>query len=126
MFADFCAEIGVDNIREYEQEHLKQRMELDKKQYDQHVPENSTNTQVISNRRRTADLLCLCRLEFETHRTRLNAQLEYEQKQLEQRKNKLRKMEETIKTVEAMVAEQKQVFICYRNNDLCIYKSILC
>lgn len=33
MFSDFCAEIGVENIREYEQKHLKQQSELDKKRY---------------------------------------------------------------------------------------------
>lgn len=33
MFEDFCAEIVVDNIREYEQEHLKQQTEIDKKRY---------------------------------------------------------------------------------------------
>uniref|UniRef100_A0A671TX05 Structural maintenance of chromosomes 1B n=1 Tax=Sparus aurata TaxID=8175 RepID=A0A671TX05_SPAAU len=54
VFSDFCAEIGVDSIREYEQEHLKQQTELDKK-----------------------------RLEFESQRTQLYAQLEYEQNQLE-------------------------------------------
>lgn len=31
VFSDFCAEIGVDSIREYEQEYLKQQTELDKK-----------------------------------------------------------------------------------------------
>lgn len=31
MFSDFCAEIGVDNIREYEQEYLKQQTEVEKK-----------------------------------------------------------------------------------------------
>lgn len=71
-------------------------------------------------------IYCVCRLEFETHRTRLNTQLEYEQKQLDQQKKKLRKMEENIEKIEAMVAEQKQVFIFYRNNDSCIYKSVLC
>ncbi|XP_059191637.1 structural maintenance of chromosomes protein 1B [Centropristis striata] len=79
VFSDFCAEIGVDNIREYEQEHLKQQEELDKK-----------------------------RLEFETQCTRLNAQLEYEQDRLEQQKKKLRKMEETIEKEERTVAEQRK------------------
>ncbi len=37
MFSDFCAEIGVDSIREYEQEHLKHQTELDKKRYDEHT-----------------------------------------------------------------------------------------
>ncbi|KAM9352307.1 structural maintenance of chromosomes protein 1B [Symphorus nematophorus] len=79
VFSDFCAEIGVDSIREYEQEHLKQQTEFDKK-----------------------------RLEFERQCTHLNAQLEYEQNQLEQQKKKLQKMEETIKKEERIMAEQRE------------------
>ncbi|KAM4619154.1 structural maintenance of chromosomes protein 1B [Polymixia lowei] len=78
VFADFCAVIGVNNIREYEQEHLKQQTELDKK-----------------------------RLEFETQRGRLSAQLEYEQDQMEQQKKKLHGLEETIAKEDSTVAEQK-------------------
>lgn len=51
VFADFCAEIGVETIREYEQEYLKQQTELDKKQYDQHLSENTTETRAISRDR---------------------------------------------------------------------------
>lgn len=69
---------------------------------------------------------CVCRLEFETQRTRLSAQLEYEQKQADQQKKKLGKMEESIERIEAMMAEEKRVFIFYRNNDSCIYKPSLC
>ena len=69
--------------------------------------------------------MCLHRLEFETHRTRLNAQLEYEQKQLDQQKKNIHKMEETTKKIEAMMAEQKQVFIFYRNSDSCIQVHIV-
>ncbi|KAL7402384.1 hypothetical protein ABVT39_014150 [Epinephelus coioides] len=79
VFSDFCAEIGVDSIREYEREHLKQQTELDKK-----------------------------RLEFETQCTRLKAQLEYRQDQLEQQKKKHRKMEETIDKEEKTMAEQRK------------------
>ncbi|XP_054476099.1 structural maintenance of chromosomes protein 1B [Anoplopoma fimbria] len=79
VFSDFCAEIGVDNIREYEKEHLKQQTEVDRK-----------------------------RLEFESQTTRLNARLEYEQGQLEQQKKKLLKMEETIDKEERMMAEQRE------------------
>ncbi|XP_073327965.1 structural maintenance of chromosomes protein 1B [Pagrus major] len=79
VFSDFCAEIGVDSIREYEQEHLKQQTELDKK-----------------------------RLEFESRCTQLYAQLEYEQNQLEQQKKKLHKMEETIDKEERTVAEHRR------------------
>uniref|UniRef100_A0AAQ5YA03 Structural maintenance of chromosomes protein n=1 Tax=Amphiprion ocellaris TaxID=80972 RepID=A0AAQ5YA03_AMPOC len=38
VFSDFCADIGMDNIREYEQEHLKQQAELDNKRYSNHRP----------------------------------------------------------------------------------------
>ncbi|XP_078112662.1 structural maintenance of chromosomes protein 1B isoform X1 [Sander vitreus] len=79
VFSDFCAEIGVDNIRVYEQEHLKQQTELDKK-----------------------------RLEFETQCTRLNAQLEYKQDQLAQQKKKLHKMEEIIDKEDRTMAEQRK------------------
>lgn len=66
------------------------------------------------------------RLEFETQRTRLSAQREYEQKQLDQQKKKLGKMEETLRRIEALVAEQKQVCIFQRHNDSWIYKPGLC
>ncbi|KAK5927533.1 hypothetical protein CgunFtcFv8_012680 [Champsocephalus gunnari] len=79
VFSDFCAEIGVDNIRQYEQENLKHQTEIDNK-----------------------------RLEFESQCTRLNAQLEYQQEQLEQQKNKLHKMEETIDKEERTMAELKK------------------
>ncbi|XP_068579160.1 structural maintenance of chromosomes protein 1B isoform X2 [Cebidichthys violaceus] len=79
VFSDFCAEIGVDNIRDYEQESLKQQTELDKK-----------------------------RLEFESQCTRLNARLEYEQDRLEQQKKKLHQMEETIDKEERTMAEQRE------------------
>uniref|UniRef100_A0A8D3E7H2 Structural maintenance of chromosomes protein n=1 Tax=Scophthalmus maximus TaxID=52904 RepID=A0A8D3E7H2_SCOMX len=93
VFSDFCAEIGVDSIREYEQEHLKEQEVFDKK-----------------------------RLEFESQLARLNAQLEYEQDQLEQQKKKLRKMEDTIDKEEKTMVEQKKVvrlFIqCNHNIDI--------
>ncbi|XP_008293032.1 structural maintenance of chromosomes protein 1B [Stegastes partitus] len=78
VFSDFCAEIGVDSIREYEQEHLKQQAEFDNK-----------------------------RLEFETQHTRLNARIEYEQHQLEQQRKKLRKMEDAINEKERAMAKQR-------------------
>uniref|UniRef100_A0A8C8DTR3 Structural maintenance of chromosomes 1B n=1 Tax=Oryzias sinensis TaxID=183150 RepID=A0A8C8DTR3_9TELE len=69
VFSDFCAEIGVDSIREYEQEHLKQQAELDKKRY---------------------------RMEFESQCGRLKTRLEYEEEHLEQERQKLHKLEENI------------------------------
>ncbi|KAK2842674.1 hypothetical protein Q5P01_012874 [Channa striata] len=79
VFTDFCAEIGASSIREYEQEHLEEQAEIKKK-----------------------------RLEFENHCARLNAQLGYEQKQLEQLKKKLHKIEETIGHEERTIAEQRK------------------
>ncbi|XP_041854155.1 structural maintenance of chromosomes protein 1B [Melanotaenia boesemani] len=79
VFSDFCAEIGVDTIRQYEHEHLKQQTEHDKK-----------------------------RLEFESQYVRLNAQLEYEEHWLEQERKKLRKMEEIISKDERTMSEQKE------------------
>ncbi|XP_036374115.1 structural maintenance of chromosomes protein 1B [Megalops cyprinoides] len=79
VFSDFCAEIGVENIRQYEQEHLKQQEELDRR-----------------------------RLQLETQRTRLSTQLEYEQSQLEQQRNRGWKWEETILKEENKVADQKK------------------
>ncbi|KAG9339097.1 hypothetical protein JZ751_024127 [Albula glossodonta] len=79
LFKDFCAEIGVSNIREYEQEHLKQQQEVDKK-----------------------------RLQFETQKTRLGTQLEYEQAQLEQQGRKLKTLEDTMLKEERKAADQKK------------------
>ncbi|XP_067090421.1 structural maintenance of chromosomes protein 1B [Osmerus mordax] len=79
VFSNFCAEIGVANIREYEQENLKQQQEVDRK-----------------------------RLEFDSQRARLSAQLEYGREQSEQQRSKLSKLEETIGQEDQKVAEQKQ------------------
>ncbi|KAJ8392208.1 hypothetical protein AAFF_G00077760 [Aldrovandia affinis] len=79
VFSDFCAEIGVGNIREYEQEHLKKQQEVDEK-----------------------------RLQFETQKTRLVAQLEYEQAQLEQQVKKMRMWEETIRNEVKKAADLKK------------------
>uniref|UniRef100_A0A7N8XW47 Structural maintenance of chromosomes protein n=1 Tax=Mastacembelus armatus TaxID=205130 RepID=A0A7N8XW47_9TELE len=81
VFSDFCTEIGVDNIREYEQERLKRQ------------------TEYISP----------FRLEFESHCTRLKAQIDFEKEQVEQQKKKLQKMEETIAKEERTIADQRKV-----------------
>uniref|UniRef100_A0AAQ4PPT2 Structural maintenance of chromosomes protein n=1 Tax=Gasterosteus aculeatus aculeatus TaxID=481459 RepID=A0AAQ4PPT2_GASAC len=80
VFHDLCAEIGVDSIRQYEQEHLKHQTELDRK-----------------------------RLEFDNQYTRLNMRLEYEQDQMERQKKKLHIMEQTINKEQRRMAEQKEV-----------------
>ncbi|XP_059103532.1 structural maintenance of chromosomes protein 1B isoform X1 [Peromyscus eremicus] len=67
IFQDFCEEIGVENIREFEDKHVKQQQENDQK-----------------------------RLEFEKQKTRLNIQLEYSRNQLKKKLNKIDTLKMTI------------------------------
>ncbi|XP_034372640.1 structural maintenance of chromosomes protein 1B [Arvicanthis niloticus] len=98
IFQDFCEEIGVENIREFENKHVKQQQENDQK-----------------------------RLEFEKQKTRLNIQLEYSRNQLKKKLSKidtlkttiqkgredinnLKKIEEEcLKIVDELMAKQEQV-----------------
>lgn len=79
VFADFCAEIGVANIREYEQDYLRLQQELEKK-----------------------------RLQFESQQTRLSTQLEYEQAQLEKLVKLMKKIEETIEKEKNIIISLKE------------------
>ncbi|KAM8778575.1 structural maintenance of chromosomes protein 1B isoform 1-T1 [Rhynchonycteris naso] len=67
IFQDFCEEIGLENIREFENKHVKQQQEIDQK-----------------------------RLEFEKQKTRLNIQLEYSRNQLKKKLTKIDTLKETI------------------------------
>ncbi|XP_061898837.1 structural maintenance of chromosomes protein 1B isoform X1 [Entelurus aequoreus] len=79
VFSDFCADIGVDNIRVFEQEQLKRQDEHDMK-----------------------------RLEFESQLTRLNVKLEYEREQLEKQKKKLGETQTSIDKEESVIAERRK------------------
>nr|XP_002187833.4 structural maintenance of chromosomes protein 1B [Taeniopygia guttata] len=74
VFQEFCEEIGIENIRVYEQEHVRQQEEIDKK-----------------------------RLEFENQRTRLNIQLEYKLDHLQKLTNSVSKLRETMHKDEAEI-----------------------
>ncbi|XP_056370598.1 structural maintenance of chromosomes protein 1B [Oenanthe melanoleuca] len=74
VFQEFCEEIGIENIRVYEQEHVRQQEEIDKK-----------------------------RLEFENQRTRLNIQLEYNRDHLQKLTNSVSKLRETVHKDEAEI-----------------------
>ncbi|XP_038009200.1 structural maintenance of chromosomes protein 1B isoform X2 [Motacilla alba alba] len=74
VFREFCEEIGIENIRVYEQEHVRQQEEIDKR-----------------------------RLEFENQRTRLNIQLEYNRDHLQKLTNSVSKLRETIRKDEAEI-----------------------
>ncbi|XP_010001319.1 PREDICTED: structural maintenance of chromosomes protein 1B [Chaetura pelagica] len=74
VFREFCEEIGIENIRVYEQEHVRQQEEIDKR-----------------------------RLEFENQKTRLNIQLEYNRDHLQKLKNAVSNLRETIHKDEAQI-----------------------
>ncbi|XP_064592736.1 structural maintenance of chromosomes protein 1B [Zonotrichia leucophrys gambelii] len=76
VFQEFCEEIGIENIRVYEQEHVRQQEEIDKR-----------------------------RLEFENQRTRLNIQLEYNRDHLQKLTNSVSKLRETIHKDEAEIVK---------------------
>ncbi|XP_065426137.1 structural maintenance of chromosomes protein 1B isoform X4 [Chrysemys picta bellii] len=79
VFQDFCEEIGVENIRVFEQERVKLQEETDRK-----------------------------RLEFENQKTRLSIQLEYSRGQLQKLVNKIHMLKETIRKDEAEIVRLKK------------------
>ncbi|XP_007953833.1 structural maintenance of chromosomes protein 1B [Orycteropus afer afer] len=68
IFQHFCEEIGVKNIREFENEQVKRQQEIDQK-----------------------------RLEFEKQKTRLNIQLEYSRNHLKKKQSKIDVLKETLR-----------------------------
>ncbi|KAM4675560.1 structural maintenance of chromosomes protein 1B-like [Discoglossus pictus] len=79
VFKAFCEEIGFSNIRQYEEEHVKQQQETDKS-----------------------------RLEFENQKTRLGIQLEYLKGQLEKETKKVNKLKEALDTHEEEIVKLKE------------------
>ncbi|XP_073506164.1 structural maintenance of chromosomes protein 1B isoform X2 [Phyllobates terribilis] len=79
VFRTFCKEIGVSNIRDYEEEYLKQHQETDKK-----------------------------RLEFENQKTRLEIQLEYNRGQVRKETEKVTKLQETLHQEEEEIKKMKK------------------
>ncbi|KAL2103936.1 hypothetical protein ACEWY4_000804 [Coilia grayii] len=79
VFLDFCKEIGVRNIREFEEEKVKRQNEIAKK-----------------------------RLEFETQKTRLGIQLDYEKNQLKEDQEKVIMWEQTVKKDESEIERMKK------------------
>ncbi|NXP51548.1 SMC1B protein, partial [Heliornis fulica] len=76
VFKEFCEEIGIENIRVYEQEHVRQQEEIDRR-----------------------------RLEFENQKTRLNVQLEYVRDQLQKLTNTVSKSREAVDKDEAEIVK---------------------
>ncbi|NP_997975.2 structural maintenance of chromosomes 1A, like [Danio rerio] len=79
VFVEFCKEIGVRNIREFEEEKVKRQNEIAKK-----------------------------RLEFETQKTRLAIQLDYEKNQLKEDQEKVVMWEQTVKKDENEIEKLKK------------------
>ncbi|XP_039917930.1 structural maintenance of chromosomes protein 1B isoform X3 [Hirundo rustica] len=73
VFREFCEEIGIENIRVYEQEHVRQQEEIDKR-----------------------------RLEFENQRTRLSVQLEYNRDHLQKLANSVSKLGTEVEGTQAL------------------------
>uniref|UniRef100_A0A663EL13 Structural maintenance of chromosomes 1B n=1 Tax=Aquila chrysaetos chrysaetos TaxID=223781 RepID=A0A663EL13_AQUCH len=80
VFQEFCEEIGIENIRVYEQEHVRQQEEIDKR-----------------------------RVEFENQKTRLKVQLEYSRDHLQKLTNRVSKLRETIDKDEAEIIGLQKV-----------------
>uniref|UniRef100_A0A8C0IV52 Structural maintenance of chromosomes protein 1A n=1 Tax=Chelonoidis abingdonii TaxID=106734 RepID=A0A8C0IV52_CHEAB len=80
VFEEFCREIGVRNIREFEEEKVKRQNEIAKK-----------------------------RLEFENQKTRLGIQLDFEKNQLKEDQEKVHIWEQTVKKDEAEIEKLKKV-----------------
>ncbi|NXP23471.1 SMC1B protein, partial [Scytalopus superciliaris] len=79
VFWEFCEEIGIENIRVYEQEHVRQQEEIAKR-----------------------------RLEFENQKTRLNVQLEYNRDHLLKLTNLVSKLREMVQKDEAEILRLQQ------------------
>uniref|UniRef100_UPI00398F1733 structural maintenance of chromosomes protein 1A isoform X2 n=1 Tax=Pristiophorus japonicus TaxID=55135 RepID=UPI00398F1733 len=79
VFVEFCREIGVRNIREFEEEKVKRQNEIAKK-----------------------------RLEFENQKTRLGIQLDYERQQLKEDLEKVHMWEQTVKKDENEIEKLKK------------------
>ncbi|XP_043357443.1 structural maintenance of chromosomes protein 1A isoform X3 [Dermochelys coriacea] len=79
VFEEFCREIGVRNIREFEEEKVKRQNEIAKK-----------------------------RLEFENQKTRLGIQLDFEKNQLKEDQEKVHMWEQTVKKDEAEIEKLKK------------------
>ncbi|XP_051886650.1 structural maintenance of chromosomes protein 1B-like [Pristis pectinata] len=79
IFENFCIKIGVANIREYEDEHVKQLEEIAKK-----------------------------RSEFENQKTRLAIQLEYSYDQIQEDVKKIHKWKEAIEKGEEEIVKLKK------------------
>ncbi|KAJ7329449.1 hypothetical protein JRQ81_015623 [Phrynocephalus forsythii] len=79
IFGEFCEEIGVENIRVYEKEHVQKQEEIDKK-----------------------------RFEFENQKTRLSVQLEYIRSLIEKEVKKNNMLKEGIIKDEAVINELKK------------------
>ncbi|MBN3300111.1 SMC1A protein, partial [Amia calva] len=79
VFVEFCKEIGVRNIREFEEEKVKRQNEIAKK-----------------------------RLEFETQKTRLGIQLDYEKNQLKEDQEKVQMWEQTVRKDESEIERLKK------------------
>lgn len=109
VFVEFCKEIGVRNIREFEEEKVKRQNEIAKKRWANwnnifHV-NSYYNKDVIIH----TFFKLFGSLEFETQKTRLAIQLDYEKNQLKEDQEKVIMWEQTVKKDENEIERLKKV-----------------
>lgn len=118
VFEEFCREIGVRNIREFEEEKVKRQNEIAKKRYGLTLPTRSVLwiLQLLCSLEREGSVdvgptssLSLHRLEFENQKTRLGIQLDFEKNQLKEDQDKVHMWEQTVKKDEAEIEKLKKV-----------------
>uniref|UniRef100_A0A8C4J5E4 Structural maintenance of chromosomes protein n=1 Tax=Dromaius novaehollandiae TaxID=8790 RepID=A0A8C4J5E4_DRONO len=89
VFQEFCEEIGIENIRVYDQERVRQQEEIDRK-----------------------------RLEFENQKTRLSIQLEYSQGHLQKLTDAVNTLRKTIHKDEAQIDRLQKEKLQKRVNEI--------
>lgn len=118
VFEEFCREIGVRNIREFEEEKVKRQNEIAKKRYRSHFCHLGTSrfkdarfllTLIWRGRLGLCHNFSLLRLEFENQKTRLGIQLDFEKNQLKEDQDKVHMWEQTVKKDEAEIEKLKKV-----------------
>lgn len=103
VFVEFCKEIGVRNIREFEEEKVKRQNEIAKKRL------VLLSSQFCGWSTGFNLTFLFFRLEFETQKTRLGIQVDYEKNQLKEDQEKVMMWEQTVKKDEAEIERLKKV-----------------
>lgn len=108
VFVEFCKEIGVRNIREFEEEKVKRQNEIAKKRWVWFSSMSVVGLHVAGHCLNLTHTISFS-LEFETQKTRLGIQVDYEKNQLKEDQEKVMMWEQTVKKDEAEIERLKKV-----------------